>query len=686
MRTTERWIGGLFLAVALLQLVPVWAPRYYPTMDGPAHLYNAWVMREIALGHDNIVTRTYTIDLKPYPNLLDHVLLAVLLGAFKAPIAEKVFVSAIILLFLGGAWLFAGAADPRASLFAFLAVPLSHHLLLQSGFYNFSLSVGLYFVVVAVWWARRQRPDWQTITIVALLLLLCYFAHPMSTALAIGSIGVLWLTASRDWRHLIAFLPVLPLLAWFVLRERGQSYPSDWTTWHHLTFLAQTQEIATYAIWQLKFGAALCVLTLLLMAITVAVERRRREADAFVLILAAVIAVFMLAPAATSGGSMVLERLGLFISLLPLPWLSPRLGKVGRGAFAVAMAIVAVAYTVYLTRNDRRIARETTALVRAARIPKNRTFFPVVADRQPEGTLLALMWHAGEYAAIERGLVDLNNYEPRTGYFPVRYRDAARMFGVESIANDITNFPVERMTPFAQYIFTWHMPDDAPVLPRLDRDYELLAVSNVGRVYRRRDFLSTAEFDSLLLPIAGTTAERWGVEQSVRNHGAQPVSIELSTCAMNVPCAFTLAPGEARRLASDDPWRPYIVAHVARPGLAGVDVTTVVHRIDRDGSVSRLSIPSMPFSGFCGPRIDFDNVPRFARLSLRLWSLGTGSIKIDGRSVAADANGFVNVRDLAPRSGHLHIEANDPAARLWGFVTASGEHGAGTLLLPRCGS
>jgi hypothetical protein len=695
MRTTERWIGGLFLAVALLQLVPVWAPRYYPTMDGPAHLYNAWVMREIALGHDNIVTRTYAIDLKPYPNLLDHVILAVLLGALEAPAAEKVFVSAIILLFLGGAWLFAGAADRRASLFAFLALPLSHHLLLQSGFYNFSLSVGIYFIVVAVWWTRRRRPDWQTITIVALLLLLCYFAHPMSTALAIGSIGVLWLTASRDWRHLIAFLPVLPLLAWFVLRERGRGNPSDWTLWHHFTFLAQTQEIATYAIWQLKFGAVLCAVTLLLMAITVAVERRRREADAFLLILAAVIAAFLLGPGATSGGSMVLERLGLFISLLPLPWLSPRLGKAGRGAFAVAMSVVAIAHTVYLTRSDRRIARETTALVCAARaIPKNRTFFPVVADRQPEGTLLALMWHAGEYAAIERCLVDLNNYEPRAGYFPIRYRDAARMFGVESIANDITNFPADRMTPFAQYVFTWHMPDDAPVLLRLDRDYKLLAISKAGRIYRRRDFLSIAEFDGLLLPVAGTTAdaggpagERWGVEQTVRNRGAKPVEIKLSTCAAAVPCAFILAPGEARQLASDDPWRPYIVAHVARPGLAGVDVTTVVHRVDRDGSVSRLSIPSKPLSGFCGRRIDFDNVLRSGRLSLRLWSLGAGgSIRVDGRSVAADANGFVHVRDLAPRAGRLHVEADDPDARLWGILTASGARDAGTLLLPRCGS
>ena len=666
-----------------MQLVPVWAPRYYPTMDGPAHLYNAWVMREIVLGHDNVVTRTYAIDLKPYPNLLDHVLLAMLLGAFKAPVAEKVFVSVIILLFLGGAWMFAGADDRRASLFAFLALPLSHHLLLKSGFYNFSLSAGLYFVVVAVWWMRRHRPDAQTIALVAVLLVLCYFAHPMSTLLAIGSIGLLWLAASRDWRHLLAFVPVLPLLAWFMVRERGPSYPSPWSAWNHLTFLAQTQTIATYGFAQFQLGRALFVATILLMAITIAVERRRRAADAFLLVVAAAFAGFMVGPEATAGGMMVLERLGLFVNLLPLPWLSPRLGKVGRAAFAIVMAIVAVAHGVYLTRNDRRIVRETTALVRAARaIPKSRTFFPIVVDRQPEGTFLALVWHAGEYAAIDRGLVDLNNYEPGTGYFPVRYRDAERMHGVESIANNATDFPVERMTAFAEYVFTWHMPNDAPVLARLDNSYKLLAISDEARIYRRR--LTLNDFDEVLLPLAGTAAdsggphgEWWGVEQELRNRGAAPVDVELSPC-----CAFTLAPGETKRIATDE---PYLVARIARPN--DVAISTVVHRKDPDGTTSRIAVPSIPISQFCERQIDFAAVPPAERPTLRVWTHGTTEITVVAESVRrtypVDANGFVAIRDL-PLSGHVRVEADDPRARLWGFVSATGERGAGALVLPQC--
>lgn len=677
--------------MALLQIAPVWSAPYFPTGDGPAHLYNAWVLRELALGHDNAVTRTYAIDPRPYPNFLDHVALAVLMSVFSPPVAEKVFVSAIVLLFLGGVWLFAGAVDARASLFAFLGVPLAHHLLLQLGFYNFSLGAALYFWIVALWWRRRERADWRTIALVALLLVACYFSHPMPALLAIGTIGLLWLTAlrGRHPRHLLAFVPVLPLLAWFVARQRGGGSERTWSAWNHLTFLAQTQDVVTWSPGQLRFGAALCVATVALMLITIAVERRRRQADAFLLVLAAVFIIYEIAPNSTAGGAMIPERLALFIALLPLPWLTPRLGRRGRAAFAIVMAVAGIAHAAYLFRNDRRSAREIARLVRAARtIPTGRTVLPVVVDRQPDSTLVALMWHATAYAAIERRLVDLNNYEPGTGYFPIRYRDA-RMNGVESIANDVDDFPAGRAAMDAEYIFLWHMPDYAPVVAKLGRYYKLIEASPEARIYERRERRPLTRFDEVLLPVAGTSAdadgpsgERWGVDQEIRNRGARPLGVELSACAPNLPCAFTLAPGEAQRIANDDPWHPYIVARVER--LDGAGVTTTVHRIDRDGSVSRLAIPSIPFTQFRANELDFGDVPAGERLTLRVWLLGgaDGDVTVSAgdrtSSFAADATGFVK-QQLAS-GGRLRVNAN---ARLWGFVTATGARDAGRIYLPR---
>lgn len=219
-----RWV---FVVLALLQLVPVWAPPYFPTTDGPSHVYNAVVIRELLQHHDGPIADTFELDWRPHPNVLGHLALVLLLGVLPVAVAEKIVVSVIVLLFLAGAWMLAGAGDPRGHVYAFLAFPLAFHELLQYGFYNYCLSAGIYLITLALWWRRRDRPDWQTIVIVALLILLCYTAHPSSTLLLIGSIGVLWLMTlprrplRRHVRHLAAFVPVLPLLVWYFRHQPG---------------------------------------------------------------------------------------------------------------------------------------------------------------------------------------------------------------------------------------------------------------------------------------------------------------------------------------------------------------------------------------------------------------------------------------------------------------------------------
>src|SRR5437588_167127 len=44
------WADWLFFALALAFLVPLWSATYGPSTDGPSHLYNAFVLRLIAVG------------------------------------------------------------------------------------------------------------------------------------------------------------------------------------------------------------------------------------------------------------------------------------------------------------------------------------------------------------------------------------------------------------------------------------------------------------------------------------------------------------------------------------------------------------------------------------------------------------------------------------------------------------
>jgi hypothetical protein len=96
--------------------------------------------------NQGIVADWYAVDWRPNPNWSGHAVLAVLMTVVPPVIAEKILVSGIVLLFLCGIWLFAGAVGESGRAVAFFAFPFAYNLPLQMGFYNFCIGAALYFV------------------------------------------------------------------------------------------------------------------------------------------------------------------------------------------------------------------------------------------------------------------------------------------------------------------------------------------------------------------------------------------------------------------------------------------------------------------------------------------------------------------------------------------------------------
>jgi hypothetical protein len=485
----------LYFGLALLALVPVWSVTYLPTSDGPSHVYNSWVLHELVRGSHGPAAEWYAIDWRPHPNWIGHAVLALLMTIVPPVVAEKVLVSGIILLFLYAIWRYAGAVDDGRRVFAFLAFPFAYNLLLQMGFYNFCISAGLYFLLLAVWWKRRDRPDVRTIAIVAGLLLLCYFAHPMSTILAIGSIGILWLATipgrrlALHLRHLLAVLPVLPLLVWFFRVQGATLAPAKVSASGLFSYIRSMWVILTFDELQAKLGSALFFVISALIIVTL-IRRRWRwsEGDAFLLITLALVAVYARSPAASSGGTMIMERMALFVVLSPLAWLAPRLPRRFEIIFVVAFSIVSVVYTGYLVRRYRGLSRRVTEFVHSAdAIGRDTAFVPLIRDVRAHGAFVPVLMHAIDYAAVEKSTVDIANYEAATGYFPIRFRSAIppadpnATMGPQVGEIDITPYVAR-----APYVFLWHVPDDAPVMTQLAACCERVGATHGGRVYLKR--------------------------------------------------------------------------------------------------------------------------------------------------------------------------------------------------------
>ncbi|HEV2721845.1 MAG TPA: hypothetical protein VG323_17630, partial [Thermoanaerobaculia bacterium] len=405
------------------------------------------------------------------------------------------------------------------------------------------------------------------------------------------------------------------------------------------------------------------------IVVTIIVERRRRDEDGFLVLALVMTALYFVVPNDAAGGLFVSQRLALLVPLLVLPWLTRRFSL----PLIVVFSIVAAGNAFYLAKHERAIARRTSAFVSAERaIPRDSSVLVLNGER-------AFLAHATGYAAVERRLADLENYEADTGYFPIKHRPRTPVIDRTALERDPARFDTANFT-LADSIFVWHLP--AP--PGIERHYDLVSETAEARIYRRRDT------ESLLLPIAGTpqpvdgTVERWNVEQTMANRGQRPVNIHLSACS-GVPCDFVLGPGQTRRIAADSD-HPFIIASVP----AGVAVKTIVERDGYDGSTSFLAIPSIPLRSFAQRSIDIPAVPLPHRLRLRLWIFGAAPPQFDliaysddGRSelkrltIARPASGYFSgdvAQLLAPLQGRvrLRIDTGAASARVWGFVSETG--------------
>jgi hypothetical protein len=493
--SSPRWLAWLFIASSLALLIPIWSVTRVPTMDGPCHLYNAWVMRHLHDPAYPLLARHFRVDPTPIPNWLIQATLYLLLAVVQPAPAEKILLTAYAALFALAVWRWAGCRGPRGHAFAFLGLPYAYNAMVLFGFYNFALSVPLCLLALATWWRGRARPDFRFALRVNALLLLCYFAHLVSLAVALLAIGVLWLADRANhprrlwWRHPFLLLPQLPLPLLFASGNPGAV--TRWSLAQLAGFLGR--QGALFMFQRDLLGLAVAVLFAALLLVSLIDKARRppdktREAGEsplpFVLAALAAIALYLVAPNTIGAGGWISPRLSLFPFLLLLPALPHALTPRLRAAIALAGALLAIADVNAVTRRQHELAREVEAYLAG--------LLPVA----PDSRVLALTWeraasfdravvgHAIGYLGIRKGLVDWDNYQAFSGLFPVR-----AVKGLPHPAE--VDFDPDRLPLLAQrdmldYVYTWGMPARSPLRADLVATYQLVRRRGLGELWRRQ--------------------------------------------------------------------------------------------------------------------------------------------------------------------------------------------------------
>lgn len=433
------------IAASAVLLLLVWAPgEPFPTQDGPAHLYNASLLRDLPAAPAAAASaRLYELRPEYTASLPGHLVLGALLGVAGAARAENVLIT---LYGVALVWVIALGPCPRGGRrwAAYLALPLALNLCLDMGFYNFCLALPCLLAVVILW--ARESPLAGG-ALAALLALATALLHPAAGMILVGTIAAVEaadvaLTPGRGVRAGLRFvLPLVPAVVFLAWHLSGGE-PAE-IVWHDPR--ARVAELlvplALFHGSDLSLAVAAGVGAVLWWQLGARLRSWRALDRCTARLLGAAALVFvatLAAPDEAAGGGYIGLRLNTIFFLLVLcavgsaaePARSTR-GVRAAGLALSAATVVAIALQVAAGHG------RFDALVRLeAAIPAGSTVLGIAAGEWFDDGRASLVpplarpnLHAASYAGVGRDVAVLGNYEARRAYFPVRYRAGSSPYG-----------------------------------------------------------------------------------------------------------------------------------------------------------------------------------------------------------------------------------------------------------------
>jgi len=166
-----------FILFCLIGTLPILLTKYYVTLDGPAHLYNANIIKELLFDNYSEIQNVFSINYFPVPNLMSQLIMSLLNLALPSFISEKIF---LLLYFVLTPIFFRKymlLLYPGNRAFTYLILLFLHNNLLYFGFYNMCIAVTFLFITSYYNLKYCKTFSLKHLFILSFLLLLIYFSH-----------------------------------------------------------------------------------------------------------------------------------------------------------------------------------------------------------------------------------------------------------------------------------------------------------------------------------------------------------------------------------------------------------------------------------------------------------------------------------------------------------------------------
>lgn len=432
----------IFYLILLINIAYLWYNRFYPSMDGPAHLYNANMIRYIIFGND-FIKDFYQINTFPIPNWTSHFLLVIFKLITPGWISEKLYLMTYVAGMALSFRFLVKAINPENISLSVFIFPFIYSFLFHIGFYNYTISFIFLFLTLGYWIKHYHENQLLLYIVTGALLILTYFSNILTYAFAgitIGSIIFLFEATvnpvfskqyvhsclKRIMRLTLCSLPSLVLFTWFfqtvTFPGTAQRYAaSELMKWTNdvrslIVFSYAKEEIITEQFFHI-------LLFLLLISYIFNRERFTFKEKfnnptmvvAYFPLLLSIIFLFVLPDGSSAG--MMSDRLSLmmylFFIILVISQPLPRMVKIIFPVLFITLHITLITKhspTINELNTDAKAINET-----ASHIKDNSVVLPVnLSDNWLQG-------HFSNYLGIDKPIIILENYEVNVGWFPLQW-------------------------------------------------------------------------------------------------------------------------------------------------------------------------------------------------------------------------------------------------------------------------
>jgi len=521
----EKTVKRLFYTLLFLHLIPLFFGKYFLTQDGPSHLYNAFILKDMILSHHSLYTQYFEINKVPNPNWLITVFYALTMMVLPAFLAEKIFLVLYVLLLPLSFRFLIRQINLNNSFIALLIFPLVYNITLYLGFFNFCFSIIFYFYAVGYWLKYQGILSLKRQIGFILLVTITYFSHPVSFVILCMTVGIFILSAfyqemknkqgpakhflKRISGLLIALLPsMLFFLAFF--KESGSEisftkryvkiYIVDQLQNYGLNYLGKDD------LWLCTVFAAILAFFFIYNIVIRIKNRRLYRFDILYLFFVLFSIMTFFSPEEIAGGSVILIRLILYSNIIAIICISAysypeKLKKISAYVFFG----FALFWLVFRGYHFEKIQEQFTTFRSIEKyIPEGKTLLPFIVQKSnPDGSPVDTTWdidinvyqHAANYISLGKKLVCLEDYEAEQSYFPLRWKPAVNPSGYfpengEMLKDSLIASYVDRVHAWPDYILIWdgsgHLSDRKSLIAEMEKHYVLDKMEGDAWLYRKR--------------------------------------------------------------------------------------------------------------------------------------------------------------------------------------------------------